>query len=133
MVVTCSSTMSTTVRTISRVAPRLTERTSSRGAVPKTSGGTCSSASGSRNQATNAPMPAWATRPTHERSSALMARYQGSRSSIRATAAVDRLPTPCSTRRRVASLGPRWPPVGAAGSGGTGGSPATRALGTTAA
>ena len=34
----------------------------------------------------------------------LSARYQGSRSSIRVTAAVDSEPTPCSTRRRVAAL-----------------------------
>ncbi len=122
--------MSTTVRTISRVEPRLTDRTSSRGAVPNTSGGTCSSAFGSRNQATKAPMPAWATSPTQERSSALIARYQGSRSSIRATAAVDSVPTPCSTRRRVASLAPWWALAGGPVSAGRGAGEATRGEGT---
>src|SRR5262249_55980546 len=60
-------------------------------------------APGARNQDTKAAMPAWATRPTHERSSAVIARYQGRRSSIRAIAAVASAPVERSTRRTVAS------------------------------
>ena len=48
-------------------------------------------------------MPAWATRPTHDRSSAESARYHSWLASIRRIAALARSPLLRSTRRRVAS------------------------------
>ena len=71
----------------------------------------CGLPTGSRYHAMKAPMPAWATRPTHERSSADRARYQSWLVSIRRMAAVDSTPALRSTRRRVAAL-VRGPGVG---------------------
>ena len=50
----------------------------------------------------NAAMPAWATSPTHERSSAESARYQSCAASIRRVAADESSPADRSTRCRVA-------------------------------
>ena len=74
---------------------------SSRGAVPNTSAVTCGWARGSRSQATKAAMPACATSPTQDRSSALSARYQGSSDSIRCSAAVESCPVARRSRVRV--------------------------------
>ena len=81
-----------------------TERFSSRGAVPKNSMlGAGRSSAACENHSTNAAMPAWATRPIHERSSADRARNQGRRSSMRAIAAVPSAPIAFSNRRAVSS------------------------------
>ena len=98
----CSSTTAITTRTSSTVCCRVTDRVSSRGAVPNTSALIAWAASGWRNHSTNAATPAWATRLTHDRFSAGIARYQGSASSIRAIAASARVPMLRSRRRTVA-------------------------------
>ena len=91
-------------RSISTACCRLTARASSRGAVPNTSPATAGrSRSGWRIQSTNAAIPACATRPSHDRFSADMARNQGSRLSIDAMAAVPRLPIDRSMRATVSS------------------------------
>ena len=97
----CSSTTAMTTRTSSTVCCRVTERVSSRGAVPNTSALIACGASGWRNHSTNAATPAWATRLTHDRFSAGIARYQGSTSSIRAIAAVARVSMLPSRRRTM--------------------------------
>ena len=51
----------------------------------------------------NAAMPAWATSPTHDRSSAESTRYQSCADSIRRVAADDSSPADRSTRCRVAA------------------------------
>ena len=96
------STTSTTERTRSRVWRRVIERVSSRGAVPKTSAVTGVWSPPSRSHAMNAAMPAWATSPTHERSSAESARYQSCVASTRRVAADESSPADRSTRCRVA-------------------------------
>ncbi len=90
-----------TTRTSSTVCCRVTDRVSSRGAVPNTSALMACGASGCRNQSTNAATPACATRLTQDRFSAGMARYQGSTSSIRAIAALASAPMLASRRRMV--------------------------------
>ena len=77
------------------------DRVSSGGAAAKMSPTPCGGLLGSANQVTNAVMPAWATRPTHERSSAGSARYQSRSSSSRRIAAADSSPAPSRTRRCV--------------------------------
>ena len=56
----------------------------------------------SRSHAMNAAIPAWATSPTHERSSADSARYQSCAASIRLVAPLDSSPAARSTRWSVA-------------------------------
>src|SRR5688572_7221643 len=98
----CSSTTAITTRTSSTVCCRVTDRVSSRGAVPNTSALIAWAASGWRNHSTKAATPACATRLTHDRFSAGIARYQGRTSSIRAIAASARVPMLRSRRRTVA-------------------------------
>ena len=78
------------------------ERVSSRGAVPNTSAVTGMWSPPSRSHAMNAAIPAWATSPTHERSSADRARYQSCAASIRRVAPLDSSPAARSTRCSVA-------------------------------
>ena len=100
---TRSSMTAMDTRISSTVCCRETARAISRGAVPKTSVVMVSDRPGRRNQSRNAASPAWATRPTHERSAGGIARYHGSVSSIRWIAAVVSVPRLCSRRRAVAA------------------------------
>ncbi len=92
-----------TTRTSSTVCCRVTDRVSSRGAVPNTSALIACGASGCRNHSTKAATPAWATRFTQDRFSAGIARYHGSTSSMRAIAAEASVPMLASRRRMVAA------------------------------
>src|SRR6478752_4365601 len=94
-----------TVRIRSRVWASEIERVSSRGAVPKTSAVTASWVWSLPNQSRNEVMPAWATSPTHERSSADNERYHSWSASICCTAAAPRSPAARATRERVAADG----------------------------
>jgi hypothetical protein len=80
------------------------ERVSSGGAVAKISPTPCGGLEGSANQVTNAVMPACATSPTQDRSSAGSARYQSRSSSSRRIAAAASTPLPSRTRRSVSPL-----------------------------
>ena len=101
-----SSTTSMVVRTSCTVCRRVTERVSSRGAVPKTSALIAArSWSGCRNHSVKAAMPACATRPTQDRFSGGMSRYQANRSSIRWIATPASEPIAFSRRRTAAA---RW-------------------------
>ena len=82
------STTATVVRTRSTVCSREMTRARSRGAAPNTSAVRAGVDSGAVNQSMNAEMPAWATRETHERSSAPSSRNHGRVSSMRLVAAV---------------------------------------------
>ena len=96
------STTSTTVRTRSRVWRRVTDRVSSRGAVGEdvaVDRGVVSALPEPRDER---GMPAWATSPTYERSSAERARYQSCAASIRRVARRDSSPAARSTRCSVA-------------------------------
>jgi len=79
------------------------ERVRSGGAAAKISPTPCGGWDGSANQPMNAEMPACATRPTHERSSAGSARYQSRSSSSRRIAEAARRPLPSRTRRNVSA------------------------------
>ncbi len=94
-----------TVRIRPRVCASEIERVSSRGAVPKTSAVTAGWAWSPPNQSRNEVMPACATSPTHERSSADSDRYHSWSVSICCTAAAPRSPAARATRARVAADG----------------------------
>ncbi len=91
-------------RTISTACCRLTARASSRGAVPNTSVTAGRFRSGCLSQSRNAAIPAWATRPSQDLFSADMLRYQGSRASMAAIAAVPSVPVARSIRRTVSAF-----------------------------
>ena len=98
-----------TVRIRSRVWASEIDRVSSRGAVPNTSAVTAGWAWSPPNQSRNEVMPACATSPTHERSSADSDRYHSWSVSICCTAAAPRSPAARATRARVAADGiGRW-------------------------
>src|SRR5699024_8573622 len=94
-----SSTTSTTVRASSSVWARLIVLVSSRGAAPKIV--RVSAGSMPLSQSMKFAMPAWATRPTQERSRALRRAYQSCLSSRRRVDAVARSPPLRRTVRRV--------------------------------
>ena len=102
-------------RTISTACWSRTARASSRGAVPNTSVAAGRIRSGCLTQSTNDAMPACATRPSHERFSAVILRNQGRRSSIAAIAAVPSAPIDRSIRATVSgctrAASPGRPPV----------------------
>ncbi len=91
-----------TVRIRPRVCASEIDRVSSRGAVPKTSAVTAGWAWSPPNQSRNEVMPACATKPTQERSSAESDRYHSWSVSICCTAAAPRSPAARATRARVA-------------------------------
>ena len=94
-----------TVRMRSSVWARLIDRVSSRGAVPKTSAVTAARDWSPPNQSTKLVIPAWATSPTHDRSSAERARNHSWSASIWRTAAAPRSPAARATRVRVSDVG----------------------------
>ena len=100
------------IRTISTACCKVTARASSRGAVPNTSLATARRPrSGCLTQSTKAAMPAWATRPIHDRFSADIARNHGSRCSMDAMAAVPSDPIARCSRWMVSSrTRPAGPP-----------------------
>ncbi|WP_418605616.1 hypothetical protein [Georgenia sp. SUBG003] len=99
-----SSTTSTTMRTSWRVCCREMERVSSGGAARKISWALYVPARGSSYQVMKAAMPACATRPIQERSSAARARYQSSSASRRLSAAEVSMSVPPRSRRTTSEL-----------------------------
>src|SRR5450756_26550 len=83
---------------------------SSGGAVANTSWAPCGAPSGFSIHAMKELIPAWATSPTQDRSSAWRLRYQASFSSRRRSAAVVSRPLPARSLRRVSAApgSARW-------------------------
>ncbi|OIQ80233.1 hypothetical protein GALL_380220 [mine drainage metagenome] len=99
----CVSTTFTITRTSWSVCCNEIERVSSGGAAEKMSPTPCGGAAGSENHPMNAAIPAWATSPTHERSSAGSVRYQARSSSRRRIAEAASRPLASRTRRSVSA------------------------------